>query len=309
MRGNSGKTNSRRYSDGQRIDRFKTQRKKPGLVFKIDFLKAFDTVSWSFILNLLKAHGFGKKWCNWVKTIWETARFSILIKGSAEDFFYGSRGLRQGDPLSPLIFSLVASSLSRCLVKAQEEQLLEGFSVKEGSIEVPVLQYANDTLILNADTRMAENLRVLLVWFEAATGLQMNTAKTKIYKLNNVREWDEILGRWNCIEGLFPDTYLGLPLVSGFKSKLAWQLVIENFRSRLALWKKSYISKAGRLVLVKSTLASLPVFWMTLMVVPSSAIDELEKVVRNFLWGSTEVKRISICSRGTKSAYLSIGVD
>lgn len=69
-----------------------------GLVWKIDFMKAFDTVSWSFMDRLFEKYGFNVKWRRWLSTCSSTARFSILINGKSEDFFKSTRGLRQGDP-------------------------------------------------------------------------------------------------------------------------------------------------------------------------------------------------------------------
>lgn len=154
-----------------------------------------------------------------------------MFNGKLKDFFNGTRGLRQGDPLSHLIFSLVADSLSNYILLAQENNLLQGFDVKGCGDVMPILQYTDDTLIfLNEDKEMAENLRALLIWFEAASGLKVNMTKTKIFRLNNMAAWDEIFQRWNCREETFPDTYLGFPLTAGFKYRPTWNELVDKFR-------------------------------------------------------------------------------
>lgn len=93
---------------------------------------------------------------------------------------------------------------------------------------------------------------------------------TKKFRLNNVAEWDEIFQRWNCKYGTFLDAVLGFLLAAGFKYRPAWNELVDKFRSRLATWKKRYITKTGRLILIKSTLASLSIFLLSLLVVPVS---------------------------------------
>lgn len=86
-----------------------------------------------------------------------------------------------------------------------------------------------------------------------------------------------------CKEGLLPDSYLGLPLAANFKQKKVWFELVDKFESSLAHWKKRYLTKAERLVLVKSTHATLPVYMFSIFMAPCSIIDDLERIIRNFL--------------------------
>lgn len=79
----------------------------PSLLCKLDIEKAFDHVNWGFLIHLLKRCGFSNKWRQWISFCLSTVRFSILINGSPCSFFGSSRGLQQGNPLSPLLFMLV----------------------------------------------------------------------------------------------------------------------------------------------------------------------------------------------------------
>jgi hypothetical protein len=79
---------------------------EPGILCKMDVEKAYDHVNWDFLLYMLKRCGFGEKWCSWISFCISTVRFSVLVNGSPEGFFDSSRGIRQGDPLSPLLFVL-----------------------------------------------------------------------------------------------------------------------------------------------------------------------------------------------------------
>ena len=122
----------------------------PGLICKLDVEKAFDHVNWNFLMQMLERSGFSTKWRQWILFCLSTVRFSILINGSPCDFFGSSRGLRQGDPLSPLLFVLVMEALGRMLDKVVLEGRMLGFSVGklEGrSMAVSHLLFVNDTLI------------------------------------------------------------------------------------------------------------------------------------------------------------------
>ena len=89
-----------------------------GLVLKLDFEKAFDTVSWDFLFHVMETMHFDQKWCSWVKSILDSSRISILVNGSPTKEFSPGRGLRQGDPLSPLLFNIAGEVLNKMLVVA-----------------------------------------------------------------------------------------------------------------------------------------------------------------------------------------------
>lgn len=101
--------------------------KEPGLVCKLDLEKVYDRVDWDFLLYMLQRMGFGGKWRRWIRECVASAKFSIMINGAPHGFFPAQRGLRQGDPLSPFLFSIVGEALSRMITVAEETGLLSGF--------------------------------------------------------------------------------------------------------------------------------------------------------------------------------------
>jgi hypothetical protein len=98
----------------------------PGVLCKLDMEKAYDHVNWNFLLYLLRRCGFGERWCMWIKQCILTARFSVLINGSPVVYFGSSRGVRQGDPLSPFLFVLVMEAFSRMIGAITSRGLISG---------------------------------------------------------------------------------------------------------------------------------------------------------------------------------------
>jgi hypothetical protein len=102
------------------------QDKAQGFVLKLDYEKAFDKVSPDFILNLLAKRGFSAKTISWIKAVTHGGSVGVKLNNIIGDFFLTSKGLRQGDPLSPLLFNLTVDVLTRVLIKAANANLIKG---------------------------------------------------------------------------------------------------------------------------------------------------------------------------------------
>ncbi|KAL4318179.1 hypothetical protein GQ457_18G008490 [Hibiscus cannabinus] len=117
-----------------------------GIVFKADFRKAYDTVDWNFLLFTMRKMGFGEVWCSWIKCCISTANISVLVNGSHTRSFSNRRGLRQGCPLSPLLFNIIAEVLSALLRQAKSLGLFSGFHFGNSSEGISHLQFADDLI-------------------------------------------------------------------------------------------------------------------------------------------------------------------
>ena len=154
------------------------------MLCKLDIENAYDHVNWEFLMFLLQQCGFSEKWKRWIRCCISTVKFSILINGCPSDFFRSSRGLRQGDPLSPFLFDIIMEALSRMLVAATAAGQFSGFTVgnEAGSLmSVSHLLFADDTLVFcDADNTHITALRGILSRFEEMSGLRINLGKSEL---------------------------------------------------------------------------------------------------------------------------------
>ena len=130
-----------------------------------------------------------------------------------------------------------------------------------------------------------------MLWFEAISGLKINLEKSLILPVENVENLDELASKFGCRTEALPSTYLGLPLGMRRNSLQVWDEVEERFKKKLALWKRQYISKGGRLTLIKSTLSNMPIYTMSMFRIQKKVKSRLEKIQWDFLWGGSNHDR------------------
>ena len=180
--------------------------------------------------------------------------------------------MRQGDPLSPMLFLVMMEGFSKMMKRAEEAGLLRGFMAagRQGrGVRVSYLLFADDTILFyDTDEEQILHIQMLLLCFQAMTSLKVNALKSEmvpIGEVHNVFVLAEILG---CRVGSLPMTYLGMPLGASHKSPTVWNSILEKFERKLTSWKKMYLFKGGRLTLLKSTLSSLPTYYLSLFYHP-----------------------------------------
>lgn len=130
-----------------------TRNKTKGMVIELDIEKAFDMVDWEFLDNITVVKGSGNKWRRWIMGCISSTNFSIIINGHPRGKIKATRGLRQGNPLPPFLFTLMVDYLSIMLTKGLDAGHVEGFNVRNSGLSINHLQFADDTILFSSDEK------------------------------------------------------------------------------------------------------------------------------------------------------------
>jgi hypothetical protein len=260
--------------------------KTPGMLIKLDLSKAFDKASWQYLRAILNSFGFDQDWVNWILNLTSSAFFSILVNGVPSRPFSASRGIRQGDPLSPFLFVLMAEGLGRYIKSAVLEGSLKGLPLHNIQPAPSHSQFVDDTLLMNSPTaREANKLNSILSDFTEASGMTLNLDKSKLFFFNTpVAVQLHISKLLGIPRSSLPSNYLGIPLTGAPAKSISWDNLLLSISNRLANWTFRPLNIAARLVLLKSVLQTLPTYLFTALAAPKQIIRAVRNLQRNFLW-------------------------
>jgi ribonuclease HI len=271
----------------------------PGMLLKLDLSKAFDKISWDYMREMLLAFGFDRLWVNWILNLTSSAFFSILINGVPSRPFSPSRGIRQGDPLSPFLFIIMAEGLSRSIHAAIASNLLTGLPLHGISPPISHSQFVDDTLMMGTPTaREANSLLSILQTFSEASGMDCNKDKSQIFFFNTPppiqRHVSDILG-FN--RSSLPSKYLGIPLIDNALRNSSWEQLLSSFTKRLSSWTFRVLNLPSRLILLQAVLQALPIYTFSALAAPKFVLTTIKILQRNFLWqGLNTGKKIALIS-------------
>ncbi|XP_050222570.1 uncharacterized protein LOC126672659 [Mercurialis annua] len=256
---------------------------------KIDLRKAYDSIHWDGIEEVLLGLRFPEKFIKWIMVCVRTPTFSVMINGKPEGYFQGACGVRQGGPMSPLIFVLVVEYLSRTFSKICDSNF--GYHYGNKEMKKKHLCFADDLFVFCKCKMNSVNQIVrALSHFHDATGLELNVNKSCIY-FSGVEEnmKKDIIDEIGFKEGNLPVCYLGVPLISKRLTREDCCRLVDRITNRVSHWTVRHLTYAGRLQLVNAVLFSMHVYWSTMFILPLTVIREVERICRNFLWkGKTE---------------------
>jgi len=182
----------------------------------------------------------------------------------------------------------MAEVLNRMLTKAVEQGFFKGIQVGSQSVSLSHLQFDDDTLLFcEPKMEYLKNIENILYSFQSFSGLTVNYEKSGIIAIGKEDEWTaratEML---KCRAVKLPIIYLGIPLGENMRRISAWQPIVDKVQQRLTAWKAATLSRAGRLVLIKAVLSSLPVYYLSMFKMPKKVALEINKIQRKFLWNS-----------------------
>jgi hypothetical protein len=163
------------------------QCRKPGVLLKLDLTKAFDSISWSYLFDVLRHMGFGDKFLKWISLLLYTANTRILVNGEAGDKIHHARGLRQGDPTSPLLFVAGMEVITIIMARAVEAQLFGNLAGITSLQRISI--FADDVVcFFRPDREEVEVIHALLLLFGEVSGLHVNYRMTRVNSTNVLNE-------------------------------------------------------------------------------------------------------------------------
>ncbi|XP_042035137.1 uncharacterized protein LOC121781465 [Salvia splendens] len=212
---------------------------------------------------------------------------------TATSFFKSTRGLWQGDPISPAIFVLAADYLSRLLDKLILGNKEMTFKATRGSIEISHLAYADDIIIFTqAAVNPLRRLRGCLDHYAEVSGQQINLDKSNFYIADANEGWtNTIQSEGGFSRGSSPFLYLGVPIYRGVKRTSMFLFLREKISARISGWAHRHLSFGGRLTLIKSTLEAIPLHILQAIEPTGGALKQLDQQIAQFFWGSTNEKK------------------
>ncbi|XP_024156261.1 uncharacterized protein LOC112164272 [Rosa chinensis] len=261
---------------------------------KLDISKAYDRLEWQYVEAVLLKLGFCRRWVNIVMATIKSASYSILMNGTPTGFILPTRGIRQGDPLSPYLFILCAEGFSLLISASIQHGTIRGLLMSPTAPIIHHLLFADDCFLFGeASVRECQAFKDLLSIYARASGQRINLQKSSVVFSGSVdlqtrNHLSSILGV-TCVKehGL----YLGLPIHVGHNKTTIFSYLKERLTKKLISWRSKILSAGGKELLIKVVAQTLPNYVMNCYLLPKSLCDDLQQLCSQFFWGSTNEKK------------------
>ncbi|XP_057803558.1 uncharacterized protein LOC131018881 [Salvia miltiorrhiza] len=251
------------------------------------FQSCWSTIKVDIIDAVLRANNFHENFIRWISIIFSSARISIFYNGNLSGYFACSRGVRQGDPLSPILFGIAEDVLSHLFINCVNSRHLQPMSFSRASNFPTHLLYADDILIFcKASQKNARKIKEILDYYGSLSGQVCSIEKSHVFFGSGVA----VVMRRNITRelgfavGCLPVTYLGVPIFTGHSRASYFTSIYDRIVQKFSRWNGLQLSIAGRLCLIRSVIQSSVIHSMMIYRWPKSLLHSLDKKCRNFLW-------------------------
>lgn len=266
------------------------------MALKLDMSKAYDRIEWVFLEAILKKMGFSETWVQRVLKCVTSVAYNIVHGEFDMGPIVPSRGIRQGDPLSPYLFIICAEGLSALIRKYESNKWIHGIKICRKAPVVSHMLFADDSYFYcKADTNEARKVMELLAVYERASGQKINTQKSSAFFSSNVIQYnkEEICRVLQMGEADAYSKYLGLPNVLGRNKSVLLGYLKERVRSKISSWDGKWVSKSGKVTLIKSVVQALPTFAMNVFLLPLEISKDIERSLSKFWWSTSQDSKIT----------------
>ncbi|XP_057428997.1 uncharacterized protein LOC130722320 [Lotus japonicus] len=264
--------------------------KKGFMAIKLDLEKAYDRLLWPFIEDTLQFFGFDENFIHIIYNCVSTSSIAIAWQGDYTDYFNPQRGIRQGDPISPYLFVLCIERLSHIIQDACGIGSWKPFKVGRHGPSISHLLFADDVILMaEASDDQASLIHNILNKFCDASGQKVSLAKSRVFfsKNTNAVIAGQLASKLGIQQTHNLGMYLGVPLLHSRMIKENFSFLIDKVRRKLSGWKAKSLSFAGRVSLTQTCLLNLPAYVMQTTPIPMGVCQDIEKLCRDFIWGST----------------------
>lgn len=257
--------------------------KSGACAIKLDMAKAYDRVEWQYLYAVMTALGFSEQWRNLVMKCVTTVTFSVRVNGQFSSAFKPTRGIRQGDPISPYLFLLCSEGLS-CMLKEM------GPRVGIHAPWISHLLFADDCMIFTEATgRGADRVAQILDEYHRGSGQLVNKNKSAVFYSANCEQEakDAVHNSLQIGTEALGERYLGLPTSVGKVSDGVFEYIPSRIRNFICGWSENLLSCVGREVLIKANAQAVPTYPMSCFKLPSAICKRMTTFISNFWWGSS----------------------
>uniref|UniRef100_A0A803P7K6 Reverse transcriptase domain-containing protein n=1 Tax=Cannabis sativa TaxID=3483 RepID=A0A803P7K6_CANSA len=276
------------------VNTVRKNKSKGGLMaIKMDMHKAYDRIEWPFLKTILRAHGFSSEVIKRIMLCVSSTSYAILLNGKPLKRCKPSRGLRQGDPISPFLFLLCHDVLSRLLLRAENRGDIKGISIARGATPISHLMFVDDTMIFARTSKQAARcISECIHKYEQWSGQLCSKEKSTILFSKGCASGrkkeieDTLLIRGSEVGGI----YLGNPLILSKNKSNDFSFLIDRLKSKLEGWRAKTLSHAGRLVAIKAVAMALPVYSLSTFTLPKKVCHRMDCMVRRFWWTGGQEK-------------------
>ncbi|XP_050255150.1 uncharacterized protein LOC126701050 [Quercus robur] len=255
------------------------------MALKLDMSKAYDRLEWNFLQRTMEKMGFHPKWVGWIMECIKSVTYSVLINGEPKGHIIPTRGIRQGDPLSPYLFLLCSEGLTSLIEQAVNERHIEGFSLCKHGPKISHLFFADDSLLFcRARVEDVIKIQEILGKYEVASGQKINFDKTTIFFSKNVpmSTKEQVQNLLRVPEIKEYEKYLGLLAVVGRNKRASLNYIKDRVWGKLQGWKEKLLSQASKEVLLKVVVQAIPTFAMSCFRLPVGLCQDIEMLIRKF---------------------------
>ena len=250
----------------------------------------------------LRALAIPESYISLISECLTTASFSVCVNGASGGFFKSTKGIRQGDPLSPYLFVLAMESLSRLLAARYESGLI-GYHPKTEQLKISHLMFADDVMLFfDGSGNSLHGISECLDDFASWSGLQMNMSKTELFTSGLDQRETATMASYGFTSGTLPIWYLGLPLMARKLKISEYSPLINKITGSMRAWSVKLLSFAGRLQLLRTVIFGTVNFWTSAFMLPKGCIKAIESLCSKFLWsgnldktGIAKIDWVTVC--------------